>query len=477
MEDVYALSPLQKGMLFHCLRAPNSGAYLSHLVLRLDAALDVPAFKRTWDRLIARHTVFRTGFLWDQVGEPVQVVRRNAETVWSEEDWRGADAETQRADLRSFLHRDRIQGFDLSNAPLIRLALIRIAERAHYFVWTHHHLVIDGWSVPLVLQEAFELYKASLSGAEVGLPPAPPFRDYIAWLRKQDVVKAESYWRRTLAGLEEPSSLGVSRGADEGAVDVGNAEYQSRLSLASTRSLRAFARENDLTVNTVVQGAWAVLLSRGEADVVYGAALSGRPPSLADVTRIPGMFINTLPIRVFIDTDLSVRKWLGRLQQQQVEMREYEYSALTEVQGWSQVPRSVPLFDMIVAFQNFPIDTTVIEEAARHGLGIELVLSQEQSTSPFTLFLALEEELIVRLVYDRKKFDERTIAGLADRYLRVLESIISNGDAPLMDVQIETDSRVPQLHTMAIRPPSAEELLLLGSGADDMEKVTFQRED
>jgi non-ribosomal peptide synthase protein (TIGR01720 family) len=479
LEDVYALSPLQKGMLFHCLHAPNSGAYLSHLVLRLDGALDVQAFKRTWDRLIARHTVFRTGFLWDQVSEPVQVVRRNTEIVWSEEDWCGADAETQRADLRSFLKRDRIRGFDLSNAPLIRLALIRMAERAHYFVWTHHHLVIDGWSVPLVLQEAFELYKAFLSGAEAPLPPARPFRDYIAWLGKQDFVKAESYWRRTLAGLEEPTSLGVSRTADDGAGEVGNAEYQSRLSPASTRSLRAFARQHDLTVNTVVQGAWALLLGAysGEEHVVYGAALSGRPPSLVDVTRIPGMFINTLPIRAFIDAEMSVREWLGRLQEQQVEMREYEYSALTEVQSWSQVPRSVPLFDVIVAFQNFPVDKTLIEEAALHGLGIELVLSQEQSMSPLTLFVALEEELSVRLVYDRKRFDEGTIAGIANRYLRVLESIVSNGDAALMDLRIDTNVTVPQLQAMAIRPPSAEELLLLGSGADDMEKVTFERED
>ena len=478
VEDVYALSPLQKGMLFHCLHAPDSGAYLTHLVLRLDGALDVQAFKRAWDRLIARHTVLRTGFIWDQVSEPVQVVRRTAGMVWSEEDWRGAADEEQLADLRTFLKQDRIRGFDLSNAPLIRLALIRIAEHAHYFVWTHHHLAIDGWSVPLVLQEVLELYKASLAGGDAALPPARPFRDYIAWLGQQDLVQAESYWRRTLAGLEAPTSLGMFS-TDVGTSEVGNAEYQSRLSLASTRSLRAFAREHDLTVNTVVQGAWALLLGAysGEEDVVYGAALSGRPPSLADVTRIPGMFINTLPIRVVIDADLPVRQWLGRLQQQQVEMREYEYSALTQVHGWSQVPRSVPLFDVIVAFQNFPVDKTLSAEAAKYGLGIELVLSQEQSTSPLTLFVYLEEELTVRLVYDRRKFNERTIAGMADRYLRILEGLMSNGEAPLMDLPIDADSSVPQLQEMAVRPPSAEELRLLGLDVDDTDKVTSERED
>jgi non-ribosomal peptide synthase protein (TIGR01720 family) len=478
VEDVYTLSPLQEGILFHCLHAQNSGAYITHLVLRLDGAIDVQAFQRAWDRLIARHTVLRTGFLWDQVSEAVQVVRRDAKVAWSEEDWRGADDEVQLENLRAFLKEDRLQGFDLSKAPLIRLALFRIDENAYYFVWTHHHLVIDGWSVPLVLQEVLELYQASLRDAESALSTARPFRDYIAWLRRQDLVKAESYWRRTLAGLEAPTSWGVPKSTDEGPGEIGNVEYQCRLSLTSTKSLRAFAREHDLTVNTVVQGAWALLLGAysGESDVVYGAALSGRPPSLTDVTRIPGMFINTLPIRVAIDADLSVRQWLRRLQEQQVELREYEYSALAQVQGWSQVPRSVPLFDAIVAFQNFPVDRTLIEEAARHGLGIQLVLSQEQSTAPFTLFVVLEEELHIRLVYDRKRFDDRAIAAIADRYLRILEGIIASGDAALIDLRIEDDSRVPQLPAMAILSPSAEELELLGSGVD-LEGVTPDRED
>jgi non-ribosomal peptide synthetase component F len=325
--------------------------------------------------------------------------------------------------------------------------------------------------VPLLLQELLELYKASVGGADVALPPARPFRDYIAWLRRQDVARAESYWRRTLAAFRTPTAMGVSRSIGEVSVEVGNAEYQCRLSAASTRSLRAFAREHDVTVNTVVQGAWALLLGAysGDEDVLYGAALSGRPPSLSDVARIPGMFVNTLPIRVVIDANQSVGQWLGRLQQQQVELREYEYSALAQVQGWSQVPRSVPLFDSIVGFQNFPVDRTLTEQAARFGLSIELVLSEEQSTSPLTLFVALEDELNVRLVYDPRRFDERTIARMSDRYLRTLEAVITSGNAAVSELSIDEDSNVPQLPTMAILPPSAEELRLLALGVDDVQ--------
>jgi amino acid adenylation domain-containing protein/non-ribosomal peptide synthase protein (TIGR01720 family) len=479
VEDVYALSPLQEGILFHCLRAPNSGAYVSHLVLKLDGPVDVLAFQGAWDSVIARETVLRTGFLWDQVGEPVQIVRTDAKVTWSEADWREAGADAQRASLRAFLQKDRIQGFDLSQAPMIRLALFRIADNAYYFVWTHHHLVIDGWSVPLVLQEVLEFYKASIRGTAAALPPARQFRDYIAWLRRQDLVKAESYWRKTLAGVEAPTSMGVSRRCAERTGEIGNAEYPSRLDPSATRSLREFARQHDLTVNAVVQGAWALLLAAysGEDQVIYGVALSGRPPSLTEVVRIPGMFINTLPMRVVIDSDLSVREWLGWLQKQQVELREYEYSPLAQVQAWSQVPRSMPLFDTIVGFQNFPVDKTHIDEATRYGLGIEVILSQEQSTSPLTLFVALEDELNVRLVYDRNQFDDGTIARMSDRYLRILKTISSSLDAVLTDLRFDDESQVPELPTMAILPPSAEELRLLGVSVDNVERVASEGND
>ena len=481
VEDVYPLSPLQEGMLFHCLRAPNSGAYVTHLALRISGALDVEAFKRAWDRLVNRHTALRTGFLWDKVSESVQVVRRHATVSWNDEDWRGIAPEKQSKDLRAFLNRDRIQGFDLSKAPLIRLALIRLAEDAYYFVWTHHHMVIDGWSAPLILQEVLALYKVALRGAEA-TERARPYRDYIAWLKRQDLARAESYWRKRLAGLDAPTSMGASRHSEKHAGEIGNAEYRSRLPAASTRSLRAFAREHDLTVNTVAQGAWAVLLSAcsGDEDVVYGAALSGRPPSLLDVARIPGMFINTLPVRVTIDPDVPVREWLRQLQDQLVELREYEYSPLAQVHGWSQVPRSVPLFDVVVTFQNFPVDKTLIEEAARNGLEIDVVLSQEQSTAPLTVFLTLDEEFAVRFAYDPSRFDEHTIAGLAERYLRILTSMVSNGQASMMDLQIDNDSEVPKLPTMAIVPPSAEELQLLDSldsWIDDTETDAPDRKD
>jgi amino acid adenylation domain-containing protein/non-ribosomal peptide synthase protein (TIGR01720 family) len=488
VEDVYPLSPLQEGMLFHCLHAPNSGAYVTHLVLKLGGALDVEAFQRAWDHVIARHTSLRTGFLWDQISESVQVVRRHANVSWSEEDWRGADDNKRTQDLRAFLNKDRILGFDLSKAPLIRLALIRIAEDAYYFVWTHHHMVMDGWSAPLVLQEVLSFYKALLDGTDATLEPARPYRDYIAWLERQDRRKAESYWRKRLAGLEAPTSLGLARANEVGtrqelgAYEIGNAEYQSRMPAAFTGTLRAFAREHDLTVNTVAQGAWALLLSAysGEEDVVYGAALSGRPPSLSDVSRIAGMFINTLPARVTIDPHVSVRRWLRRLQAELVELREYEYSALSQVHGWSQIPRSVPLFDVIVSFQNFPVDRTLIDDAARYGLGIELVLSQEQSTAPLTVFFTLEEEFGVRFAYDPSRFDAHTIAGLAERYLGILESMVASGEAAVMDLQIDSDSEAPRLPTMAIQPPSAEELQLLdslGSWIDDTETDASDRTD
>ena len=251
----------------------------------------------------------------------------------------------------------------------------------------------------MILQEVLEFYQALIEGTDAPLNAHVRIADYIAWLRATGSRQGRVYWRKTLAGLEAPTSMGVSRGRDRRTGEIGNAEYPSRLSAASTRSLKAFAREHDLTVNTVVQGAWALLLGAysGEDEVMYGAALAGRPPSLSDVMRIPGMFINTLPMRVAIDADLSVRRVARPTPGTTPGAPRVQYSALAHVQGWSQVPRSLRLFDVIVTFQNFPVDKTLVEKAARNGLSIELVLSQEQSTVPLTVFFTLEEEFAFAL--------------------------------------------------------------------------------
>ncbi|RMF32481.1 MAG: non-ribosomal peptide synthetase, partial [Chloroflexi bacterium] len=337
IEAVYPLSPMQQGMLFHSLYAPESGVYVEQLSCTLRGDLDVPAFRRAWQRVVDRHAVLRTSFVWKQLDKTLQVVHRQVTIPLEQQDWRGLSPAQQQARLDAFLQQERRRGFDLSHPPLARLALMRTAEDAHIFVWSHHHILLDGWSLPLILGEVFALYEAFRQGRDLYLKPARPYRDYIAWLQRQDLAEAEAFWRETLAGFTAPTPLVVDRPVEAGeAHKEAYGVLESHLPATTTATLQALARQHRLTLSTVVQGAWALLLNRysGEDDVVFGATVSGRPPDLPGVETMVGLFINTLPVRARIRPETPVVEWLRRLQAQLAAMRQYEYSPLVQVQEW-----------------------------------------------------------------------------------------------------------------------------------------------
>src|SRR6185369_7680989 len=225
------------------------------------------------------------------------------------------------------------------------------------------HLLMDGWSLPLLLKEVFSYYEAYSQGRELQLETSRPYEDYIGWLLEQDMAAAETYWRRRLAGFTEPTPLPAKRNAGDQPKASGYAELKRQLSTEATDQLRRCSRQQQVTLNTVVQAAWALLLSRysGAQDLVYGATVSGRPPELVGVEEMVGLFINTLPVRVELSSEQMVGEWLRELQRRQVEMRQYEFSPLVEVQGWSEVGRTRTLFDSIVVFENYPLESVFAE--------------------------------------------------------------------------------------------------------------------
>src|SRR6266850_834097 len=301
IESIYPLSPVQKGMLFHTLYAPESGVYVEQLTCILRGDLDATELGRAWQRVVNRHPVLRTAFVWEGVNEPVQIVHPRLELPIERLDWSALPPEDQERRLETYLETDRRRSFPLARAPLMRLALIRLSAEAHRFVWTHHHLLLDGWSVPLVMKEVFDHYSALREGRELHLPRPGPYQAYVTWLKKQSLSEAEAYWRGKLTGFSAPTRLAVDRGETGMAGSrEGYDEQQLKLSAATTSALNAWARTHHLTLNTLAQAAWAILLSRysGDEDVVYGATVSGRPPDLPGVEAMVGLFINTLPVRV-----------------------------------------------------------------------------------------------------------------------------------------------------------------------------------
>jgi NRPS condensation-like uncharacterized protein len=333
--DLYPLTPLQQGLWFHELLDPESGTYFIQSVMRIDGSLNRDAFRRAWEAVVARHPILRTRIVWESLEHPLQVVQLKVELPWAEQDWRDSPADEDQAQLSDFLDADRARGLDLTQAPLMRLTLIRVAEHSAIFVWSFHHLILDRWSVDVVLQKVWSAYEALVEGRPLPFRSLRPYRDYLQWLKDQDLNRAEQFWRQFLRGFTAPTVLGVDQTPVK-RVEHQEERYDSKqvtLSEADTMRLSQWGRQQKLTVNTVVQGAWSLLLSRYSAteDVVFGATVSGRSAGLSGIQSMVGLFINTLPVRVHVFPGRSLVEWLRELQGQQVTLREYEYTPLFEI--------------------------------------------------------------------------------------------------------------------------------------------------
>jgi amino acid adenylation domain-containing protein/non-ribosomal peptide synthase protein (TIGR01720 family) len=425
IEDVYPLAPTQHGMLFFHLYAPESPAYFQQLTWTLRGPLDAAALRRAWERQLARHPVLRTAFVAEGLERPLQVVRRKVELPWRELDWRGVSEAEARVRVGELLADDRRAGLDPSRAPVLRVALIRLADEVHQVVWSYHHMLLDGWCLPRLIGEGMTLYEAEHRGEEPRLEPSRPYRDYIEWLQAQDLGAAESFWRRTLAGFRAPNRLGVDR--SPGSLPSQRSDYGGcglLLPAGLSASLQVLAHHHQLTLNTLVQGAWALLLScfSGERDVVFGVTSSGRPPELTGVEAMVGLFITTLPLRVQMSPEEGLAAGLQKLQAQQVEQRQYEYTPLVLVQSWSEVPGDQPLFDTFLIYQNYP------SLAAPASPG-EVQMTQtgvfERTSYPLALFVVPAREVSIALSFDRERFAEvdarRMLAHLASLFAAMAE--------------------------------------------------------
>jgi non-ribosomal peptide synthase protein (TIGR01720 family) len=449
IENVYALSPMQQGMLFHSLYDSGFGFYVFQMGGTLRGNVSLPVFEQAWQEVLDRHTILRSGFVWENIATPLQLVYRRLHLRVTQHDWRGLSHTEQEERLQAHMIAERQRGFDLSQAPLMRVALIRVADDVYRFCWGAHHLLLDGWSWPIVLKEFFIYYEAFRKGERPQLQQARPYSDYVAWLQRQDTSRAEAFWRSTLRGFKKTTSLGDERlNVRTNSEKIGRADDVVFLSEKSTASLRQLAREHQLTLNTVVQGAWALLLSRqsGERDVVFGATVSGRPAELTGVEEIVGPFINTLPVRVSVAPEDHVMEWLRKIQEQQAEMRQYEYSPLVEVQSWSEVPRGMPLFESILVFDNYPLEDFVQKGDGRWALDSSFSNGAERSlaahdfgtegvtTYPLTVVVIAGKRMTLGIMYDSLRFERQTISRMLTMLEAVLNLLVERADLSLGEI-------------------------------------------
>ncbi|QRK06023.1 amino acid adenylation domain-containing protein [Archangium violaceum] len=460
--DLYPLSPLQQGMLFHVLREQGTGLYFNQLSCELRGALNVSAFVEAWRRAVAAFPILRTAMVWEDVEEPLQVVLEEVELPLVEEDWRGIPATEQEARFTSWLDEDRRRGVDLGTPPLMRLSLLRTGDSAYRFVFSHHHILLDGWSVPLLIRQVFVLYESLVRGLTPRVEQGRPFRDYIEWIQERGLEESERFWRHSLAGFFEPTELGRGFPGGSGASTSGRAARRIHLSAATTELLNGLARQQGLTLNTVVQGAWALLLGHhaGTRDVVFGTTVSGRPPELPGVESMVGLFINTLPVRVRLPPEEPLVPWLKELQAWLLEMRQHEHSPLVKVQRWSAVPAGTPLFESLVVFENYPVDTALTTSLP--SLEVRDVRSVEADHHPLTLVAVPGRELRLELAHESARFDVAHVDGMLGQLRHLLESMAARPEqrlGELSPVDAAERQRVLREWSLAGGPPMEPALL------------------
>ncbi|NRQ40699.1 AMP-binding protein, partial [Nonomuraea sp. NN258] len=414
MEDVWPLSPLQEGMLFHAsFDDDGPDVYQSQRTLDLDGPLDAARLRAAWEAVVARHASLRASFRWRGSGQAVQVIASEARPPWREEDLsgRGSADQVARA-VEELAAGERERRFDLTRAPLLRLLLIRLADDRHVLVITSHHLILDGWSMPLMLDEVTAVY----AGAEP--PPEHSYRDYLAWLGRQDQAASLAAWQAELAGVDEPTLVAP---ADPTRVAALPESVITEVPAALAKQLAELCRAFDLTLSTVFQAAWALLLARlsGRTDVVFGTTVAGRPAELPGVERMVGMFINTVPVRVRLQGGLSVLELLRNLQKQQVALMDHQYLGLTRIQ---QAAGPGAVFDTLVVYENYPHTSG---ESAPGSLTVRANPGREVAHYPLTLVVAPVDtgDVVLKLDHLPQLFSRESATAMLGRLTRMLEQL------------------------------------------------------
>ncbi|MFF8959798.1 amino acid adenylation domain-containing protein [Streptomyces sp. NPDC014894] len=425
IEDILPLTPLQEGLLFHSVYDETGvDVYVAQLLVDLTGPLDAGRLRRAAEALVRRHPTLRAGFVRD-AGSPVQVVLREVAVPWTHTDLGRLGEAARTAELTRLVESDRLRRFDLEQPPLIRFQVITTGPGRHRLVMTNHHIALDGWSTPLLMRDLFALYAAD--GDPAGLPAARPHRDFLAWLAQQDRDAARTAWRTALDGVTEPTLIAPGDRSDTPLLPE---QVTTRLAPDLTDRLTALARSRGVTLNTVVQTGWAILLNRltGRRDVLFGTTVSGRSPLLPGVGTIVGLLINTLPVRVRLDPAETVSALLTRVQAEQAALIDHQHLGLAEIQ---RIAGAGELFDTLTVFESFPFDADAIT-AAQEGAGLTAAATARPIATHYPLTLMAEPAptgLGLTLKHRPDLYDRAGAETLLDRFRRVLKALADDPGA------------------------------------------------
>lgn len=423
---VYPLTSLQEGMLFHGLYDNNAGAYIEQTT----AALTLPSpalFGKAWESLLQRYTILRSGFYHDRMHVPVQGVHRSFHLPLTTADWSGMTAEQQHSAIAACCEGERQKGFDFTQVPLMRLVLLRTGADNYQLIWTYHHILLDGWSIPVLLDELVNTYETLAAGRSMA-NATDHFEDYIRYIEQQNSEQEEAYWKEYLSGVSGSTLLPfIARGGERTKGIGAYREEWWRPDEAFTARITAYIRQHRLTMNTLMQGVWALLLHRytGSTNIVYGVTVSGRPEDLPGVEQRVGMYINTLPLHSIYGEEAGVVEWLQALQQHQQRSREYQYTALSNIQQWNMLPGD--LFDSLLAFANYPASGN--QDAGKQQLQIRELQVAEHTNYPFSISIETSPRLSILFSYNTAMIAPAYVRRIRGHFEQVLEQLLQAAPA------------------------------------------------
>lgn len=461
IEAIYPLTPLQKGMIFHSLLSPNSGVYVLQDTLAIESMLDRESFWQAWQMLIDRHSILRTLFVRMDTDKPLQVVLKTLHLARQELDWRSLSLSEQNEQLVQLQNELWTAGFDFAKPPLLKLVLIQTGNSSFKVVWTLHHVLTDGWSSQVILKDWFALYYALRDKTPIDLPVAKPFKEYISWLNNQDFDRSKVFWESYLKGFSIKNKLvdyiGTSEYSDESSYHIGN-----YLTESESRNLELYASNAGITLNTLVQGAWAFLLHVycNSDDVCFGVTVSGRPAGIRNVEKMAGPFINSVPVRIFINPDEKIDTWLKSIYRHQLMRVDYEHAPLFEIQKFSDMDPGVSLFDTLLVFDNYPK-----ESESKYGAGagridsikIERINGKSYNHYPLTLMIAPGKNIYISFKYNEQAFSENFVNKIHQHFISVLAQIAENKASDVSDLKVYSEQDEVLFGSLKNKMPAIED--------------------
>ena len=431
IENIYTLSPMQEGILFHKLLGKDKNAYFEQLSFRIVGSLDIELFEKSINKLIEKHDVLRTIFIYENRKRPLQLVLKEAKIKICFEDISSLVSSEKSVFIKEFKEKDIDKGFDLSKEISIRASLIKTSKEEHIFILSTHHIILDGWSSPIMFQDFFKIYNALKENRHLKLSKANKYSNYIKWLEKQDKKEALSYWRKYLENYQQQAQVPkVIKPVKENSYVNNDTDFIIDSEL--TDRLKNMARRNKVTVNTVFQTIWGILLQRynNTTDVVFGAVVSGRPAEINGIENMVGVFINTVPVRIKNTGDKSFAELVKEVQDSVIKTKSYEYVPLAEIQSNTSLKQR--LIDNIMIFHNYP----AVKYSNKSELKIKLEKVVRQNSYNFNIMATMTDKLFVKLSYNASIHDERDVNMIASHIKQIIEEVTIKPEIKISEIEI-----------------------------------------